>query len=112
MIRTLSTLKVQADLQNGGWEILIHAGHAFDYTIPFRAILAEITEALGQDVATDLDLPPYYADEDFVEGVLRFQSTPLEIYYEYSLGFLSLMNSDADLLHDVLQRLKPHIKVV
>ena len=71
------------------------AGDAFDYTIPFRSILTEIAEALEQNPQIDLQLPAFDGNEDFVEGALLFGASPLEVYYEYSLGYL-LLTSDSD----------------
>ena len=88
MIKPRLPFKIEPDPQ-GGWQLILWAGDAFDYTTPFRALLGDIAEALEQDRQNDLELPSYEAGEDFVEGALRFGSTSLRIYYEHSLSYLA-----------------------
>ncbi|MDB5711120.1 MAG: hypothetical protein JWL96_3190 [Sphingomonas bacterium] len=87
------------------------AGLAFDYTIPFRAILAEIAAKLGLTAAADLDLPAYEEGEDFIEGTLHFHGTTLATYYEYSLGYLTLASDDRDALEEVIARIESVVVV-
>ena len=94
-----------------GWQIVFWMGDAFDYSTPFREALAEIAGVLGQSASVALDLPPYFANEDFVEGVLTFGATSLKVYYEYSLGYLSLMSPDRAVLEDVAARVLPVVRV-
>src|SRR4029077_12725666 len=97
-------LKIEPDPQ-GGWQLILWAGEAFDYTTPFRAVLGEMAEALGQDRRNDLQLPPYETGEDFVEGTLQFGSTTLRVYYEHSLSYLALMSDNEGTLRSVVDRL-------
>ena len=106
MIELRSPLKIEPDLQGGGWQLILWAGDAFDYSTPFRALLGDITEALGQDRQTDLELPPYKEGEDFVEGTLRFGSASLRIYYEHSLSYVALMSDSEVILRDVADRIQ------
>ena len=85
---------------------------AFDYATPFRAMLAEIAGALGQDAKIDLQLPAYEADEDFIEGILQFGVVPLRIYYEHSLSYLTLMSDNEPALRDAAARIQPHIALI
>jgi hypothetical protein len=78
-----SSLKIEPQ-PRGGWQLILWVGQAFNYTTPFRAMLSEIAEALGP--ASVVQLPPYEAGEDFVEGTLQFGRTTLRVYYEHSLG--------------------------
>jgi len=94
----------------GGWQLMLDVGDAGDYTTPFRALLSDIAEALGQDPQNDLELPPYEVWEDFVEGTLRFGSTPLRIYYEHSLSYLALMTNSQDTLQIVADRIQRSIQ--
>jgi hypothetical protein len=84
---------------------MLFVGDAFDYTTPFRALLSDIAEALGQHPQNYLELPPYEAWEDFIEGTLRFGSLSLRIYYEHSLSFLALTDSQ-DMGRDHDRRVK------
>jgi hypothetical protein len=86
-------------------------GQAFDYTTPFRDMLGEISEALGQDRRNDLQLPRYEVGEDFVEGTLQFGSTTLRVYYEHSLGYLALMNDSEGILQDIADRIERNVQV-
>jgi hypothetical protein len=110
MIEVHSPLKIEAD-PRGGWQLILWAGETFDYTTPFRALLGDIAEALGQDRQNDLQLPPYEVGEDFVEGTLRFGSTPLWIYYEHSLSYLALMSDSEGTLRDVADRIQRGVQV-
>jgi hypothetical protein len=110
MIELRSPLKIEPDPQ-GGWQLILWAGDAFDYTTPFRALLGDITEALGQDRQDDLQLPLYEVGEDFVEGTLRFGSTSLRIYYEHSLSYLALMSDSEVTLRDVADHIQGSVQV-
>jgi hypothetical protein len=105
MIDLHSPFKIEPDPQ-GGWQLILWVGDAFDYTTPFRALLGDIVEALGQDRQNDLQLPPYEIGEDFVEGTLRFGSAVLRIYYEHSLGYLALMSDSEAALRDAADRIQ------
>jgi len=105
MIEVRSSFKIEPDPQ-GGWQLILWAGNAFDYATPFRALLRDIAEALGQDRENDLQLPPYEIGEDFVEGTLRFRSTPLRVYYEHSLSYLALMSHSEGPLRDAADRIQ------
>ncbi|MDH2380489.1 hypothetical protein [Bradyrhizobium sp. CER78] len=109
MIELRSPIKIEPD-PRGGWQLILWAGDAFDYTTPFRALLGDIAEALGQDRQNDLQLPPYEVGEDFVEGTLRFGSTPLGIYYEHSLSYLALMSDSEGTLRDVAGRIQKSVQ--
>jgi hypothetical protein len=89
MIKVRAPLEVKVDPQ-GGWEVVFWLFDAFDYTTPFRAMLAEITDALEQDPEIDLQLPAYEENEDFVEGALQFGLVKLRVYYEHSLSYAAL----------------------
>jgi hypothetical protein len=99
---------IETDPQ-GGWQFMLYVGDAFDYTTPFRALLSDIAEALGQDPQNDLELPPYEVWEDFVEGTLRFGSTSLRIYYEHSLSYLALITDSQDTLQIVVDRIQKSV---
>ena len=108
MIQLRSPPEIRPDHQ-GGWQLILWVGEPFDFTIPFRTMLADIASALGQDRQTDLDLPNYEKGEDFVEGTLAFGAVRLGIYYEYSLGYLALMSNTEGALRDVAGRLEASI---
>ena len=110
MIKLCSPLAIEPD-PRGGWQLVFWTGNAFDYTTPFRALLDEIAQALGQEAQHDLQLPPYVVGEDFVEGTLRFGSSPLRIYYEHSLSYLALMADSESTLRDVADRLQTSVQV-
>jgi hypothetical protein len=93
-----------------GWKIMFWLGDAFDYSIPFREALSEIVGVLQQSQPVTLDLPPHAPDEDFVEGVLTFGTAMVNVYYEYSLGYLSLMSDDRGVLEDVAARVFPCVR--
>ncbi len=110
MIKLRSPIRIESD-PRGGWQLILWAGDAFDYTTRFRALLGDITEAIGQDSQTDLELPPHEVGEDFVEGRLRFGSVWLGIYYEHSLSYLALMSDSEGTLRDIADRIQGSIQV-
>jgi hypothetical protein len=55
MIELRSPFKIEPD-PRGGWQLILWAGDAFDYTTPFRDLLGDIAEALGKDRQNDLQL--------------------------------------------------------
>ena len=75
-------------------------------------MLADIANALGQDAKTDLQLPVWEADEDFIDGTLQFGAVPLRIYYEHSLSYLTLMSDNEPALRDVAARIQPHVALI
>lgn len=93
-----------------GWEIVVWAGDAFDYAIPFRRILEEIKDATG-DGAARLLLPDHEQDEDFIEGILQYDETSVQLYFEYALGYLSLRSEDRAVLDSLLTKILPLITV-
>jgi hypothetical protein len=93
--------------QKRGWELVLWTGDAFDYSTPFRGILADITEALNRDAPTSIELPSYEAFEDFIEGELRFGDESVGIYYEHSLSYLALMSDSPNTLRKIADRLQP-----
>ncbi|MBL0914156.1 MAG: hypothetical protein IBJ13_01130 [Sphingopyxis sp.] len=110
MIEIREQPEIRSD-PSGGWQIIFWVLNAFDYTTPFRAILSEIAQALGQDPQNDLRLPPFEAGEDFIEGILQFGTATLSIYYEHSLSYLSLTNDDENVLREVADRVQQHIHI-
>jgi hypothetical protein len=110
MIEVRSPLEIEAD-NKGGWELLFWVCDSFNYTTPFRGMLSNIADALGQDSQVDLQLPAYKVGEDFIEGTLQFGPGQLRIYYEYSLSYLALMSHDKAVLCEIADRLQPHITV-
>lgn len=98
---TVSTPPVVVLDRHGNWELVLWAGKWFDYTIPFRAILAEMVGTLGRHAGAELRLPEHEAWEDFIEGQLRFGPYTLGVYFEHSLGFLSLHHPNRAPLDEV-----------
>lgn len=93
-----------------GRQITLSAGATFDYSTPFRQMLAEIAGFF--DAETEPELPPFHEYEDFIEGRLRIGELSLRTYYEHALGYLAIMGEgDHDLSH-VPTRLQPHIALV
>lgn len=111
MIELRAPLEIQAGA-DGGWELVFWVLDAFDDTTPFRAMLAEIALALGQDAQTDLHLPGHEPNEDFITGTLRFGEVALRVYYEHSLSYLSLMSEDEAVLREAARRIEPHVAIV
>jgi hypothetical protein len=111
MIELRSPLKIVADPQ-GGWQLTFWVLDAFNYTTPFRTMLADIAGALGQDAKTDLQLPTYEANEDFIEGTLQFGTVPLRIYFEHSLSYLTLTSDNEPALQDAAARIQPHVALI
>jgi hypothetical protein len=110
MIEFRFPLKIESDRQ-GGWLLILWEGkEVFDYTTPFRVMLGDIAEALGQDREHDLHLPTYENGEDFVVGTLRVGNALLRTYYEHSLNYLALMNDSEGTLKDVADRIQRSIR--
>ena len=80
---------------DGGWDLVLWAGEPFDYSTPFREMLAGIAGILNLDVPASIELPTYEEYEDFVEGTLQFGDETIRIYYEHSLSYLVLMSDSA-----------------
>jgi hypothetical protein len=111
MIPIKSLPKIEPD-RNDGWNLVFWIGAAFDYTTPFRAALAEMVDVLGRQAPSSVRLPDHEDGEDFVEGSLRFGSTTVRVYYEYSLGYLSLTCASEDILREIASHLDSCLKVV
>lgn len=111
MIELRSPCEIEPDPQ-GGWQLILWAGDAFDYTTPFRTLLGDIAEALGQNRQRDLALPPYEAGEDFVEGTLRVGNASLRIYYEHSLSYLALTSDSEGTLRYVADRIQKCVGLI
>lgn len=111
MIKVRAPLEIKADAQ-GDWVIVFWVMDSFDYTTPFRAMLVEIAEALGQNPDTCLSLPAYSAEEDFVEGFLLFNEGSLHIYYEHALSYLTLAHVDREILIMAAERIQPRIVIL
>jgi len=93
--------------RKGGWELVLWTGDAFDYSTPFREMLADIAEALNQDAPTSMELPGFDAEEDDVEGAMQFGNEQIRIYYEHSLSYLALMSNNANALVKIADRIEP-----
>ncbi|MDE0932027.1 MAG: hypothetical protein OSA47_00285 [Novosphingopyxis baekryungensis] len=111
MIEVRAHLEIKADSQSG-WQLVFWVSDGFNYSTPFRAMLVDIAEALGKDAAGFLSLPAYSADEDFVEGTLRFDDASLAVYYEYALGYLTLANENREILADAAERIQRRIALL
>ena len=90
-----------------GWELVLWTGNAFDHSTPFREMLADISAVLAREAPSSIELPPYRASEDHVEGVLRFGDEQVGVYYEHALSYLSLISSNATTLLRIADRLQP-----
>lgn len=110
MIKLRSPLKIEPDPQ-GGWHLILRVGDAFDYTTPFRAILADIADLLGEHPRNEVRLPIFAEGEDFVEGTIQFGDAPLRVYYEHSLGYIALGSDDEATLVGVAERIQPKIVI-
>jgi hypothetical protein len=51
-------LEIKVD-PKGSWQLVFRVLDAFNYTTRFRALLAEIAQALEQDAQTDLQQPAF-----------------------------------------------------
>ena len=61
MIKVQSRPTIEHNAQ-GGWQLVFSVGETFDYSTPFRGMLANIANVLSQEVPTSMELPTY---EDF-----------------------------------------------
>lgn len=111
MIQIRAPMEITAGPQ-GGWQLVFWVLDAFNYTTPFRAMLADIADALGQDPRKDLQLPAYEADEDFVEGTLQFGAVLLRVYYEHSLSYLTLASDIEAPVRDAAHRIHSRIAII
>ena len=93
-----------------GWHLTFWLGEAFDYQTPFRAALVEIASILGRLKPTNIALPSFVEGEDFVEGQLSFGDATVGVYYEYSLGYLSLSSEDRTTLDQIEELTRPFIR--
>ena len=95
----------------GAWQLTFWMGEPFDQTTPFRTALNDMAAVIGRGSPPSIQLPEYEADEDFVEGTLRFGDEVLRIYYEHSLSYLSLSTDRYEVLCEVAARLQSSVKV-
>ena len=84
-----------------GWALIFYVGNSFNGATPFRAILAEMVSVLSQHAKVDLQLPAHEHGEDFIDGQLRFGTHTMGVYFEHSLGYISLHGSDRTPLDEV-----------
>ena len=110
MLKVHSPPRIEPDPQHG-WQMMFWLGKGFEYETPFRAALVEMAEILQASETVRLDLPPRAPNEDFVEGSLIVGAVTLKIYYEYSLGYLALMNADRKALEAVTAKVLPLVRV-
>ena len=111
MMLTVHTApQIEPDPQYG-WQIIFWLGDAFDYETPFRDALSLLVDILQQSGPAALSLPAYAPDEDFVEGTLSFGAETVSVYYEYSLGYLSLMSPRRATLEDIAARVFPYVRL-
>jgi hypothetical protein len=110
MIEVRSLPVIGRDPQDG-WRLAFWMGEAFDYTTPFRTVLNDMAEVLSRGSPSSIQLPDYEAYEDFVEGTLQFGREVLRVYYEHSLGYLSLSTESHGILCDVATRLQSGVEV-
>ena len=108
---TVNTAPVVSADQWSEWQLIFWLGDAFDYQTPFRAALDEIAFTLAQSKPTTIDLPDFAEGEDFVEGHLSFGGTTVSIYYEHSLGYLTLSNQDRRPLDEIEALTRPVTQV-
>ena len=97
--------------QQGERQLVLLMGEAFDYTTPFRAVLDEIAVALSREAHATVQLPQYEAFEDFVEGKLYFGSESIHVYFEHSLGYLSLSSHNEAALRRIAELIQPRMTV-
>lgn len=109
MIELNSFASIEAN--PAGPQLVLWMGEPCDFSIPFRAALAEIVEALGPDTVQSLQVPPPEQGEDFIEGSFRFAGRLIEVYWEHCLGYLSLMPGDMATLHEMADRIRPLVVV-
>jgi hypothetical protein len=110
MIRLCAPPVIEHDPRRG-WQLVLWAGNAFDYSTPFRAILADIASVLRDAAPTEVELPDHRDREDFVSGTLRYGEETLATYYEHALGYLALTSDKADTLQDVAERIRSLVVV-
>jgi hypothetical protein len=107
----IRTLPVPEPDGRAGWNLVLWADEPFDYSTPFREMLAGIAGVLSQDAAASIELPAYEDYEDFVEGTFQFGDETIHTYYEHSLSYLVLMSDRADTLRQIADRLAPLIQI-
>jgi hypothetical protein len=95
----------------GGWELVLWTGEPFDYSTPFRKMLAGIAGVLSQDAPSSIELPVCEDHEDFVEGTLQFGDETIRTYCEHSLSYLILMSDSANTPRKIADRLAPLIQI-
>lgn len=92
----------------GVWQAVLWLGAPFDASSPFRAALAEISEAL--DPGSILELPGQADGEDFVEGRLRLGDAEIDVCFEHALGYLALSSPSRTVIARVLEQLRPRVQ--
>ena len=111
MIEVRSQPVIEPD-PRGGWQLTFWMGDPFERKTPFRTALKDMADALSHENRCSIELPEHDTDEDFVEGTLQLGDKVLLVYFECSLGYLSLSNSSREFLGGVSSLLQATVKVV
>jgi len=90
---------------------MLWMGQPFNRDTPFRGALTEMAELLSLETHCSVELPAYEVGEDFVEGILWAGEDAVQVYYEHSLGYLSLSSERRHVLDEVLRRLRSILAV-
>jgi hypothetical protein len=96
---------------DGKWQLVLFMGEAFDYATPFRGAVHEIADVLSREAYSTVQLPEYEGFEDFVEGKLYFGREAICVYFEHSLGYLSLSSDNETALRRMAELIQPRMTV-
>jgi hypothetical protein len=72
-------------------DLCVCEGFDDDYSV--RGLIASIVAALQTKASVELTLDPEEPLEYFVNGILRWQSTSYEIFFDRTFGYLSFSSS-------------------
>ncbi len=95
----------------GDFQVCFWVLDVFNYSTPFREMIADAVRALGRDPCEHVELPSYLEDEDFIEGAIILETARVRIYFEHARSYLSMAHPSASVLEEILEVLAPLIRI-
>ena len=91
----------------GDFQVCFWVLDVFNYSTPFREMIADAVRALGRDPCEHVELPSYLEDEDFIEGAIILEKARVRIYFEHARSYLSMAHPSSSVLEETWRCLRP-----
>ncbi len=100
VVKSTPTIKPETD---GSFSVTLVLTDGFDYEFPFRGLLGDLVEALGlSGKEAKVELPAPFEDEDFIDGRIIWGDSVIQVYFEYSLGYIYFQAQNREQLEHLL----------